>query len=73
MFIKATRSKGYTYINIAESYRDENGIVRHNILHNFGRLDQLKADKSFITCIKKLCRLLDIPLAEDSKNPGESD
>ncbi|NCB40591.1 MAG: IS1634 family transposase [Erysipelotrichia bacterium] len=65
MFVKATKAKGYTYVNIVESYRDEAGVSRHKILYNFGRLDELKADKSFVNCIKKICRLIEIPLLED--------
>jgi transposase len=65
MFVKATKAKGYTYVNIVESYRDENGVSRHKTLYNFGRLDELKADKSFVSCIKKICRMVEIPLLED--------
>lgn len=49
MFVKATKAKGYTYINIVESYRDETGVSRHKILYNFGRLDELKADEIMTT------------------------
>ena len=65
MFVKATKAKGYTYVNIVESYRDETGVSRHKILYNFGRLDELKADRSFVSCIKKICHLVEIPLLED--------
>jgi transposase len=65
MFVKTTKANGYTYINIVESYRDESGISRHRVLYNFGRFDLLKADQGFINCVKKLCRLLEIPLLED--------
>lgn len=65
MFVKATKAKGYTYVNIVEFYRDETGVSRHKILYNFDRLDELKADKSFVICIRKLCRSVEIPLLED--------
>ncbi len=65
MFIKNTCAKGHNYIKLVESYRDENGITRHNVLYNFGRLDILKADKSFVTALKKLCQLVEVPISED--------
>lgn len=48
-----------------ESYRDDNGVTRHNVLYNLGRLDMLKADQSFVTALKKLCNLIEIPLLEE--------
>lgn len=65
MFVKTTKAKGYTYISVVESFRDEKGITRHKVLYNFGRLDILRADESFVNCIKKLCHMIDIPLLED--------
>ncbi|MDD4772712.1 MAG: hypothetical protein PHZ09_03815 [Eubacteriales bacterium] len=67
MFVKITNAKEYTYINIVQSYRDETGVTRHKTLHKLGRLDQLREDKSFAECVKKLCGLLDIPLAGDEE------
>ena len=61
MFIKTTRVKGYEYIKLVESYR-ENGTTKHRVLYNFGRADVIKNNKSFITAVKKLCEILEIPL-----------
>jgi hypothetical protein len=65
VFIKNTKAKGHNYIKLVESFRDENGVTRHNVLYNFGRLDVLKADHSFVTALKKLCQLIEIPVLED--------
>ncbi len=65
MFIKNTNAKGHNYIKLVESFRDENGVTRHKVLYNFGRLDVLKADKSFIAALKKLCHLVEIPILEE--------
>ncbi len=54
MYIKLTRSKNHQYVQIVESYRDENGVPRHKVLFNFGRLDVLKKDLSFLKVIEKL-------------------
>lgn len=61
MFVKSTKSKGYEYLKIVESYRDEDGVTRHKVLFNLGRSDQLKEDKSFCRCIGTLVEILDIP------------
>jgi transposase len=36
-------SKRYTYLRLVEAYRDELGHVRHRVLANLGREDELKA------------------------------
>jgi transposase len=35
--------KEYVYLRLVESYRDEQGRVRHRLLHQLGREDELKA------------------------------
>ena len=59
MFIKQTKSGGYTYIQIVESYRDENGVSRHKLLLTLGRLDKLQEDPSFKSMVAKLVDLLE--------------
>ena len=46
MFIKITRVKGYEYIKLVESYR-ENGTTRHRVLYNFGHADLVKKNESY--------------------------
>lgn len=54
MHLKFTKSKQHTYLQIVESYRDENGVPRHKVLFNLGRLETLKADPSFHRVIDKI-------------------
>lgn len=35
--------KSYVYLRLVEAYRDEEGRVRHRVVHTLGREDQLKA------------------------------
>lgn len=72
MFVKSTKSKGHEYLKIVESYRDENGITRHKVLFNLGRIDQLKADKSFCRCIRTLGEILEIPGYEKRNDPASA-
>lgn len=58
MFVKITQIKDYCYVKIVESYRDEKGVTRHSTICNFGRLDRLKKDKSFIRSVAKLNEIL---------------
>ena len=58
MFLKLTKSKNYTYLQLAHSYR-KNGKVKHKIIANLGRLDILeKRKKDVVKIIKKLLRLI---------------
>lgn len=36
-FIKIHKSRGHTYYEEVESYRDDNGKMQHRVLRNFGR------------------------------------
>lgn len=54
MHLKFTKSKQHTYLQIVESYRDENGVPRHKVLFNLGRLETLKEDPSFHRVVDKL-------------------
>ena len=61
MFIKTTKSKNYTYLQLVESYR-EDGRVRHKVIANLGRLDQLLEDDTLQTIGSKLLSLSESPL-----------
>jgi len=66
MFVKLTQIKDYCYVKVVESYRDEKGVTRHSTICNFGRLDRLKKDKSFVKSISKLYALVnDLEVLED--------
>jgi transposase len=40
MFIKLTRSRGHTYAQLAESFRDEHGTPRQRTITTLGRVDE---------------------------------
>jgi len=46
MFIKITKSGKYEYVQLVRSYRYNNNI-KHQVLLNLGRLDQIKDNSSF--------------------------
>lgn len=46
MFLKITKSNNYKYVQIVKSYR-ENGITKHEVLLNLGRLDLIENNPSF--------------------------
>jgi transposase, IS4 family len=45
MFIKITKSGQHEYAQLVKSYR-ENGVVKHKVVLNFGRLDQIENNPS---------------------------
>ena len=55
MSLLARRSNGqYTYVRLMESYRDENGKVKHKVVQNLGRLDILsQSDPNYLENLKK--------------------
>jgi len=63
LFIKTTRVKGFEYIKLVESYRD-NGTTRHRVLFNFGRADLIKKDESFLRIVKRLCEVAGFRVAD---------
>jgi len=56
MFVKTTRAKGYEYVKLVESYR-ESGKNKHRVLFNFGRVDVIRKDESFLKIVKRLCEI----------------
>ncbi|MDU9005711.1 IS1634 family transposase [Sedimentitalea todarodis] len=45
MYTKITRSGGRQYLQLVEGYRNEQGKVRHRVVANLGRLEELKPAK----------------------------
>ncbi len=45
MYTKITNSGGRRYLQLVEGYRDESGRVRHRVVANLGRLDDLTPQK----------------------------
>lgn len=56
MFIKTTKSGKYEYAQLVESYREE-GVTRHRVLLNLGRLDQIRNNPSFQRLAQRLAEL----------------
>jgi len=57
MFIKTIKAGNHTYVQIVESYK-ENGISKHRILLNLGRIENIKT-KSFKRLIDSLYELIE--------------
>ena len=60
LFIKTTRTKGYEYLKLVESYR-ESGKTKHRVLFNFGRADVIRKDESFLKIVSRLCEVIKSP------------
>lgn len=71
LFIKTTRAKGYEYIKLVESYK-ENGKPKHRVLYNFGRADLIKKDPGFIKIVKRLCEIAELTYAKDGVTDEKS-
>jgi len=73
MFVKETKvSKGertYTYVQLVEGYRDERGRVRHRVVANLGRKDELKASGQLEKLAGSFARL-DPPLIGARREVG---
>lgn len=73
MFVKETNVKrsgrSYTYVQLVEGYRDERGKVRHRVVANLGRKEELKASGQLEKLAGALARL-DPPLAGTRREVG---
>lgn len=73
MFVKETRvsrsGRTYTYVQLVEGYRDERGRVRHRVVANLGRKDELKASGQLEKLAGSFARL-DPPLAGTRRQVG---
>jgi hypothetical protein len=73
MFVKETKVKrgerAYTYVQLVEGYRDENGKVRHRVVANLGRKDELKASGQLEKLAGAFARL-DPPLTGTRREVG---
>lgn len=56
MFLKKVVSKGYCYLQLAHSYR-EGGKIKHKILANLGRFDQLTGNPQLVRLGKRFFEL----------------
>ena len=77
MFMKKVRggskNKPHDYLQIAESYRDENGKVRHRTICTLGRLDRLINEGTLKKLIKSMARFLDDTVVLDLEEENIKD
>jgi len=73
MFVKETKVKRagreYSYVQLVEGYRDENGKVRHRVVANLGRKDVLK-DSGQLEALAGSFARLDPPMAGTRRSVG---
>ncbi|HEY1515707.1 MAG TPA: IS1634 family transposase [Solirubrobacteraceae bacterium] len=73
MFVKETKVKRsgreYSYLQLVEGYRDENGKVRHRVVANLGRKDALKESGQLEALAGSFARL-DPPMAGTRRAVG---
>jgi hypothetical protein len=73
MFVKETKVKRsgreYTYLQLVDGYRDENGKVRHRVVANLGRKDALK-DSGQLEALAGSFARLDPPMAGTRRSVG---
>jgi hypothetical protein len=73
MFVKETKVKRsgreYTYLQLVDGYRDENGKVRHRVVANLGRKDALK-DSGQLEALAGAFARLDPPMAGTRRSVG---
>jgi transposase len=73
MFVKETAvrrgKRAYTYVQLVEGYRDENGKVRQRVVANLGRKEELKASGQLEKLAGALARL-DPPLVGTRREVG---
>jgi len=73
MFVKETKVKRsgreYSYLQLVEGYRDENGRVRHRVVANLGRKDALK-DSGQLEALAGSFARLDPPMAGTRRSVG---
>ena len=73
MFVKETKvrrsGRTYTYVQLVEGYRDERGRVRHRVVANLGRKEELKASGQLEKLAGAFARL-DPPLAGTRREVG---
>lgn len=72
MFIKITKSGNYKYCQAVESYRQD-GLIKHKVLFNLGRLDIIQNNTAFQNFARRLCQLsnAEIPAGIDKISEAE--
>jgi hypothetical protein len=68
MFVKITKSGSRRYVQLVESYRDEDGRVKKRTVATLGRLDQLGSELESV--ISGLLRVTGRSLPEPAEPPS---
>ena len=66
MYIKVTKSAGHSYVQLAQSYRDESGKSRQRVLSTLGRVDEIggQVDSILNALLRAKGRMADEPQIE---------
>lgn len=60
MFVKITKARQHKYVQIVNSFR-EGDKVKHKVLYNLGRLDELETMPSFKQVVMRLAEIVGLP------------
>jgi len=72
MFIKITKAKTSQYVQLVRSYR-EDGRVKHEVILNLGKLEQIENNPSFQRLAKRLAEISKVQKSADIKDCSEAD
>ena len=72
MFIKITKAKTNQYVQLVKSYR-EDGRVKHKVVLNLGKLEQIENNPSFQRLAKRLAKISKLQQSADIKDCSEAD
>jgi transposase len=72
MFVKITKSKEFKYVQVVNSYRD-NGKVKHEMLCNLGRLDQLRNNPAWQKIAINFAKLTGLETIDQPNNTNCSE
>lgn len=72
MFIKITKAKTKQYVQLVRSYR-EDGRVKHEVVLNLGKLEQIENNPSFQRLAKRLAEISKVQKSADIKDCSEAE
>lgn len=72
MFIKITKAKTSRYVQLVRSYREE-GRVKHKVILNLGKLEEIENNPSFQRLAKRLAKVSKLPQSANLKDCSEAE
>lgn len=72
MFIKITKAKTSRYVQLVRSYREE-GRVKHQVILNLGKLEEIENNPSFQRLAKRLAEISKLPQSADLRDCSEAE